>query len=70
MTRRVKGGGGSHWASTPGIASGPGAGENSSGEVERSVLLDSIRCDVPLSSFLLNTAEGGGDLARERDAGP
>lgn len=39
---------------------------NGSGEVERSVLLDSIKCDVAHSSFLLNTAEGSGDLAGEQ----
>lgn len=36
------------------------------GEVERLVLLDSIRCDGAHSSFLLNTAEGSGDLAGEQ----
>lgn len=39
---------------------------NRSGEVERSVLLDSIRCDGAHSSFLLNTAEGSGDLQESR----
>ena len=39
---------------------------NRSGEVERSVLLDSIRCDGAHSSFLLNTAEGSGDFAGEQ----
>lgn len=39
---------------------------NRSGEVERLVLLDSIRCAGAHSSFLLNTAEGSGDLAGEQ----
>lgn len=41
-----------------------------SAEVERSVLLNSIRCKVAHSSCLLNTAEGGGDLMREQTLTP
>ena len=44
----------------------PWSRETGAGEVERSVLLDSIRCDVAHSSFVLNTAEGSGDLAGEQ----
>lgn len=50
---------------TPGMASGPGAEK----QEQRSVLLDSIRWDVARSSFLLNTAEGSGDLAGEQTLG-
>lgn len=34
--------------------------------MERSVLPDSIRCNVVHFSFLLNTAEGSGDLTGEQ----